>query len=841
MISNSGPVHNTINGGIQIGPVLQGRDLSVVIRPTAAAPIALAQLPPRVVGFVGRGDALQEITELLDPAAAAGTVVVSAVGGLAGVGKTALAITAGHVARERGWYRGGVLFIDLHGYDQERVEPEQALDALLRALGVPGEHIPPGTEARSALYRSVLTQIPEPVLVLADNASAEAQVWPLLPGGGPHRVVVTSRHTLAGLEARLLDVPVLDDATAVQLLDLALRTARPEDNRASSDQGAAVRLARVCGGLPLALQIVAALLKMDPVRSVAEVADELQVGQTRLKRLNYEDGSGKPSVAAAFGLSYRQLEQSAARLFRLLPINPGPDVSTHTAGVLAGFPFGQARAVLSTLAKAHLVEVVPGAEQRWRMHDLLRLYAQQLCDEDTHSEEREHALDRLLAYYLDKTAVADEQLRAQPDTKIADASSNLTDTLAWLDAERSNLVAAVGLAANTGRDKIALLLPVNLAEYLNSRRRFDDLIATFAISVNAARHLGDREKEAAALDALGVALYKLRRLAEAISAHQEAAAIFQEVVDRRGEGMALVNLANALWKAKLPRKAYDVSLNAAVILRETSDRRGECAALELLCYALREDTNLEAISTLREKVAISRETGARTSEGVALRNLGVELRRARQFKEAITVCNDAAAIFRATGDRLSEGIAMNELGSALSAAKQYKKSIIAFREAVAVFRETGDRLSEGVALNNLGDALEAAKRYEEASVAFGEAVASSRETGDRFTEAMALYNLSARLSAAKRHEEAITGYREAAAIFRETGDRYAEAVALCSLGDKLHDTGQFDEAIFVYRGAQTIFEEADLIFKAASASGRRTMAEQAKQKGPRRKASSELT
>jgi hypothetical protein len=163
----------------------------------AAAPVALAQLPPVTAGFTGRDDELAVLAGLLDPDGSAGPVVVSAVAGLAGVGKTTLAVQAGHAARQRRWF-SGVLFIDLHGYDEAPVEPGQALDGLLRALGVPAEHIPPTVAERAGLYRSVLAQIVDPVLVIADNASAEAQVRPLLPGAGPHKVVVTSRHTLAG-------------------------------------------------------------------------------------------------------------------------------------------------------------------------------------------------------------------------------------------------------------------------------------------------------------------------------------------------------------------------------------------------------------------------------------------------------------------------------------------------------------------------------------------------------------------------------------------------------------------------------------------------------------------
>ncbi len=241
-------VANTVSGGTFHGPVVQGRDIQAAFHLPAPVPVALAQLPAATAGFTGRDGELAVLVRLLDPAGSAGPVVVSAVAGLAGVGKTTLAVEAGRAAVWRGWFGGGVLFVDLHGYDEAPVEPGQALDALLRALGVPAEHIPPTVEERAALYRSALAEIPEPVLVIADNASAEAQVKPLLPGTGPHKVVVTSRHTLAGLGARLIDVTVLDDDGSVELLDGALRAARPEDDRISGDREAAGRLAGVCGG-----------------------------------------------------------------------------------------------------------------------------------------------------------------------------------------------------------------------------------------------------------------------------------------------------------------------------------------------------------------------------------------------------------------------------------------------------------------------------------------------------------------------------------------------------------------------------------------------------------------
>jgi hypothetical protein len=293
------------------------------------APPVLAELPAAAAGFTGRGNELTMLAELLEPAHKAGRVVVSAVAGLAGVGKSALAVEAGHAARRRGWFAGGTLFIDMHGYDETPVQPGQALDALLRALGVPDLQIPPGAEERARLYRSVLGQPRGPVLIVIDNASSEAQALPLLPGTGAHKVLITSRHTLAGLDARQVDITVLDDTASTELLDRGLRAARPGDDRITREPAKARQLVRVCGGLPLALQIVAAMLKSDPVLTVGGLAEELRAEDERLGRLQYDDGSpGRLSVPAAFTLSYRRLDESTARMFRLLPVSPGPSAST---------------------------------------------------------------------------------------------------------------------------------------------------------------------------------------------------------------------------------------------------------------------------------------------------------------------------------------------------------------------------------------------------------------------------------------------------------------------------------------------------------------------------------
>ena len=418
-------------------------------------------------------------------------------------------------------------------------------------------------------------------------------------------MIITSRHTLAGLGARLLDVTVLDQAAAVQLLDNVVRTGRPDDDRISGDPAAAGRLAKSCSGLPLALQITAALLVADPMLTAAELAAELADEVRRLETLRYEDSSGvsAPSVAAAFELSYRQLDEDSARMFRLLPADPGPDVSTGAAAELVGWPAQRTRKALSQLARAHLVE--QGVRSRWRMHDLLRLYARQIAS--ISPTDQEQAINRLLTWYLHQADAASKHLQVLAGSPVPPAFTGRDDALAWLDAQRPNLIAAVTMAADTGRHHEAMILPLNLSEYLAWRRRFDDWLAVLAVSRDSARQLNDKINEGMALTNLGGALSAVQRFEEAITAHQDAAAIFREAGDRYREGMALTNLGLALQEV----------------------RRFE-----------------EAISAHQDAAAIFREAGDRHREGMALNNLGMALRGVRRFEEAISACRDAAAIYR---------------------------------------------------------------------------------------------------------------------------------------------------------------------------------------------------
>jgi tetratricopeptide (TPR) repeat protein len=334
------------------------------------------------------------------------------------------------------------------------------------------------------------------------------------------------------------------------------------------------------------------------------------------------------------------------------------------------------------------------------MHDLLRLYADQLSDAHADVDEREQARDRLLRYCLDTARAADARLRALPDTPVPAEFSGRESALAWLDAERPSLIAAVSMADSTGREQIAMRLPLNLAEYLLLRRRLDDWLAATRISLNAARHRGDRGNEAAALDNLGIALREVGQFEKAITKHQDAMTIFRETGDRPGEGTALKNLGTALREAGRFEDAITACRDAIAIFRET--RRGESRAQGSLGVALRKLGRFDdAIAAFQADREICREIGDRHGEGMTLNHLGDALREADRKEEAITAHQDAAAIFRETGDRRHEGAALDNLGVALREAGRKEEAITAHQDAAAIFRETGDPHGEETALNNL--------------------------------------------------------------------------------------------------------------------------------------------
>lgn len=377
----------------------------------APVPTALDALPPPPVGFTGREDDLAYILGVLDPDRTGEGPAVAVLSGWGGVGKTTLAYAAGHAAQNRGWFTG-VLLVDLHGYDPQPAQAEEALEALLRSLGVPHEHLPPPGAGREALYRSQLNlrqEKGERLLVVADNASAIAQVQPLVPPGH-HGMLVTSRHRLTGL-GRMRTVNRLQPEDAVALLEAALKNNDPDDPRVREDPEAAERLASACGYLPLALQITAALLAQDPEQPLSERADALGGTESVLDGLD----DGERSLRTMFDQSLERLTPQEQDLFRLLALNPGPNISTPAAAVLADQTQPATERLLARLAASHLIERTPAVRGRWQMHDLLRAYAHEQATAAmdrgrTPRRRYDQAHDRLIHHYIQHAQAASTHL-----------------------------------------------------------------------------------------------------------------------------------------------------------------------------------------------------------------------------------------------------------------------------------------------------------------------------------------------------------------------------------------------------------------------------------------------
>ncbi|GAA1014348.1 hypothetical protein Aple_079770 [Acrocarpospora pleiomorpha] len=741
-------IHNEITGGIFFTAVIQGRDITVRLPPQVTP--ALSGLPAGSAAFTGRDRDLQAVLEPLAPrpdSDGVPTVAVTAVGGLAGVGKTELAVQAAHAALARGWFPGGVLFVDLFGYDDaRRLDPSQALDGWLRALGVPAEHIPPGVQDRARLYASVLAAYAQQgrrILVVIDNAATHDQVQLLLPADGTTAAIVTSRHTLGMLSARLHDLIILPTEESVGLLARALQIARPGDMRIADHPEDAVRVARLCGGLPLALRIIAALLSDDPARPLSALAADLADEGSRLEELEY----GTATVRVAFDLSYRHLNPDQARLFRLLSVNPGPEISTEATAVLAEMEETVARRGLEALARAHLVDH-GSAYGRWRIHDLVRLFADQRGCDHAETDDRAHAFTRLLNHYL--ATASDASVLLSP---VADSTGSRFDdrthALTWIDTEYPNLTAAIQAAHKDGHLSTALRMTLALAGFLTWRRHHSDMITLCALALDAARQLGERRDEAAILTNLGIALHLAQMFDKAITHHQEAVRILKEIGDPYGEAHALGNLGNALLEAGRADEAIPVYQDAGLSFLDV-------VALHLA--------------------------------GATLTNLGAAFRMLRRFDEAIDVLQDAAHVLGEIGDRHGQAKAFNHLGATFSEAKvgRFKDAIVAHQDALAIYRETNDKHGEGSALNVLGYALGQMMRFDEVIPVYQDAVAVHRETNDKLNEGMALNALGFALGQVTRFEEAITALEEAVAVAREINDERNEAISLANLSAVRH-------------------------------------------------------
>lgn len=716
--------------GIDPGHDLQELELAILRDdPALATPPRRgpAQLPADLADFTGRSAALDQLDALVarDPNA----VVITAIDGTAGVGKTALALHWAHRVRDR--FPDGQLHVNLRGYDLgPPLQPAQVLNQFLRAVGVPADGVPTGLDEAVAMYRTLLSD--KRMLVVLDNAVSADQVRPLVPVSPGSVVVITSRDRLDGLVAmdgaKRVVLDVLSPPEAVALLRQML------GDRVDAEPVAAAQLAATCAYLPLALRIAAAHLAVRPARSIADHVTALRSGDP-LAALRIE-GDRQAAVTAGFDLSYSALKPDAQRLFRLLGLVPGPDASIAAAAALAGTD--DVEILLERLAAAHLIE--EHTSGRYTFHDLLRQYAWDRSAEQDSLGEREAALDRLYEYYETTTRAAVEllypyMLRLEGVT--SQAFGEHEAALNWLDQERTNLVAAVRRAEG----KRSWLLADTVRSYLYFRGHIVDL---FGVARHALATAGDDPTaRAAGLSGLATAYYSQNQYPDAVRHFTEALTLSRAIGWVTGEAAMLNNLGAILEQQGDLDGANAKFMELLALLRTTGEQHLLCPALIRVGNNLQCRGRLaEAESSYRQGLEISRAMGERHAEANALHFLGGVQYLMGHLDKALE--NDSAAlrIYLSLGGRNDEARARTHLANVYRALGRFDDALRNAREALVLAEETGERRTEtwvrsALAATHLamGDKAAAAAEYDR-SLAVAQAI------GARYEECEALIGLA---------------------------------------------------------------------------------------------------
>ncbi|MBV9380722.1 MAG: tetratricopeptide repeat protein [Streptosporangiaceae bacterium] len=653
------------------------------------------QLPAHTPHFVGRADELARLTSLLDRAAgpsqhAGGTLIISAIGGTAGIGKTALALRWAHQEADR--FPDGQLYVNLRGFDPagSPVHPAEVIRSFLGALGVGPTAIPVSLDAQAALYRSLIAG--RRFLLLLDNARDAEQVRPLLPGTETCLVLVTSRSQLSSLAARegaqLLDLDSLTKAEAGELLTLHLGS-----SRASHEPEVVDELIERCARLPLALSIVAARAAAAPALPLAGLADELRDARRRLDAL--DAGDLATNVRVVFSCSYRNLSEPAAQMFRMLGLHPGPDISAPAAASLAGVPLMQARKALSELTRAYLVtEATPG---RFTFHDLLRSYAaHQGTSLDTETE-RQAAVRRMLDHYLHTGHAATEWLypgRADigliaPELRItAEELTAREQARAWCEIEQRIFPAIVTQAASSGFDTHAWQIPWVLAAYFNRQGYLHEWMATLHTALAAARRDGDQRGQALASHELGYAYLRLGSYNKARVHLRHALDLNRELGDFEEQAHNHVELAEVEQHQGRPDEALSHSRQSFDLYLAAGHRTGQARARAQEGRCL---THLgeyqQALACSMEAIAINRELGELADKYVlaeTLKYLGDTHHYLRNYPQAVNYYQQALELNRQLGDHYTEADTLAHLGYAYESAAEPDAAQDAWRQAVAI-------------------------------------------------------------------------------------------------------------------------------------------------------------
>jgi len=754
--------------------------------------------------FTGRAAELDRLFGLINAESGRGSVTVVAINGMAGIGKSTLAVHAAHLLGDRYPDR---FYLHLHTHDpiEEPVDPVAGLGTLLRTLGIPPEQIPGTLEERATLWRTKLAN--RRALILLEDADSADQIRPLLPGSPSCLVLITCRRRTIGLPG-MFWVP-LDTMRPDEAASLFARVAGPERVQ---NPAAIARIVRMCGYHPLAIQLEASRFRSHPAWSTADLAARLPHKQDRRSEISAEDRE----LARSLDLSYRYLTREQQRLFRQLALHPGIDFSVYTAAAATDSQSLVAtECALDVLLHHHLLE--EREPSRFSFHDVVRQYACQLSELEDQEADRRRTIHRMLDYYLWMADRADRVVypfHRRIEARLTYVPANLPplgnrhESRRSVEAERANMLRILHYAARHGWPVHAGMLPHVLAQFLDTWGYWEDAATAHRLAVHAWRQMGDRTAQARALTELCFILGRTGGHAEALQCAGEALSIVRARTDRGGEADILDCMGLILWQSSRFQEALSCHDEALAIWRAIHDRHGEADALGHGAIPLLRTSRYEdALRRLNQALLIYRETGDPSGEANSLNNIA-EVQQQRGFHdEALDHYQRVMIIVREMGDRQREAILFNNIGNLCQRAGQYDESLKHYRDAVRIYRDIGDRRCEADALNNIGTAFYRAGHYGEALIQHQKALVLAHELAEPYQEARSHCGIGDLHLETGNYTSALSDYRSALEISHRIGDVYQEALACDGLGSVVLHTEGVTAAGKHWRKALGLFEQ----------------------------------
>ncbi|MFB4306643.1 tetratricopeptide repeat protein [Actinomadura sp. GTD37] len=773
-----------------------GTQLSVDRRPHT--------LPHGARVFVGRDDELRQLMDTVPgiagpPAGSAVTVV--AVDGMAGVGKSALAVHLAHRLAEH--YPDGTMYLELHAHDarQKPLDPADALDTLLRMIGVPVARVPRALDERAALWRSELAG--SRAIIVLDDAAGHDQIRPLLPASAGCLVIVTSRRRLTGLhDAWPLSLEILPVRDAMVLF-----TGIAGPGRAETDVAEVVER---CGRLPLAVGMAASRLRHRRAWDTRDLLARLTPDDRRLDELRDEDRE----ITTVFEVSYRGLPSPLRNAFRAFGLHPGPDLTADAAAAALACPVREAERILEELLDRHLI--TEPARGRYRFHDLVQDYARRVSRETDSAEHRHRIVLRILDHHLAAAARAGRLLAPHrpaddvpPGPPPLPPISDEAAAADWFAAEHECLLNSAAEAARIGSaDRVAHFARL-LAAHLESRGHWDAAARLHGDAVEALRSLDDRPGTAWALADLSHIRFRRGEYDAAMEEAEKALAIHRSTGDRRGEAEILGHISLVHWHQSRFAEALVRCREALEIHRALGDRHGEADSLDHIAIFLEFTGRYREAERLRlEALAIFTEIDDSRGRTMALNNMGDLMIRIGDVVRAADYYEQTAATSGMS--RQHEAISLINTANVHRRTGAHEKALANYRAALAIAMELGDRRNQVETLIGIGATFHNTGRYSEALIHHERALAISRSISERYEETLALRHLGDALAASGRYPAAVEHLRQARDLADQIGVPYESAKSLECLGAALLHVQGNEVARICWQQAIRLFDTLGL-------------------------------